>query len=238
MKKSNVVKIALLFTMVMCMFSKNVIAEDRIELDDHIKVHMTQEIYELWSLFLEEQNARSNDKRYENIKEYSETLAEAVYFYQTEGEVYKGKHVRLPVHWNTHLVIATRFAIESHLKADAVGKIGEVGLPQLNYYARNKYKPKEILDNPTLGIYLGVRWMAWQITLCKTKNLMNWNDEKWIGPMSSYCAGIGSVWDGKKRKCNSISVAKRTIKKMKHYRKIMLEQYGKLLYDMLTSGGD
>jgi hypothetical protein len=201
-----------------------------------IRNKMVLDILRMWTMWLEDWKVPHTDKRWTKINEYAYYIADSVLFYQTQGELYKNKTIKLPIHYSTHILVATMVIIESGLKHKTVGKLGEVGLLQIHSYAKNRHKSKQIKENPALGIFLGVRWLTIQLASCGSYRLKNWNYDKWIGSVSSYCAGFGVTY--RNGKCRNIKAAWKRINLAKKFKNRIIQQEFIELYGTLGSGGD
>lgn len=197
---------------------------------------IAEDVLKVWILWLKDRDIPKTDKRWIEISNYSYYVAESVLFYQFCGVHHGRKIYKLPKHYNTHILIASMVIVESKLQYKVKGKIGEVGLLQVHRHAKNGHESTKIQNNPQLGIQLGVRWLTIHMAYCRMYNTKNWKDEKWIGPVSAYCAGLGKVY--KKGRCTNIKVAWKRINLIKRYRRRIMQMDFEKQYGTLSSGGD
>ena len=175
---------------------------------------MKRDVVDLWTLYLNDGNARDNDRRRERIKEYAGYLVDSVLYYQNNQV--NGHY--LPKKRSTHLIVATNVVFESAIYSDVISKKGAVGLMQVmpRTPAINGYRSKKVQNDPKLGIDLGVRWLTHCMSECANVDADNWNDDYWKEVISVYVAGSKAK---KGKKCKVLKVAKLRYNKMMKYKK-------------------
>jgi hypothetical protein len=171
---------------------------------------MTSEIVQVWTMFYEDEMAPADDPRRQYFEEYAGYLADYILMYEQIPTDIGGQ---LPVSNDTHILLATLITKESSVTADVVGPAPrfEVGLMQLHGVALAGYDPEVVRNNPKVGVMLGVRWFAYQTSLCKPTRIPSDNDgwrlEDWIGPISAYAGGPNAI-NKRTGKCYSFGLAK------------------------------
>ena len=169
---------------------------------------MVSETVQVWTMFYEDEMAPADDPRRQYFQEYAEYLADYILMYENAPTDIGGQ---LPISKDTHVLLATMITKESSVTADVVGKMGEVGLMQLHGVALAGYDPQVVRNNPKVGVMLGVRWFAYQASLCKPTRIPSDNDgwrlDDWLGPVSSYAGGPNAI-NKKTGKCYSFQLAR------------------------------
>lgn len=173
------------------------------------------EVVELWEMFFDDDHAPRYDRRRRDFKNFARFLVKAVDKYQGSPADIGGQ---LPVDRNTHLVAAQIITRESSITVNVVGRRGEVGLMQVmpRGPAIAGYNPKEVRKDPELGIRLGVRWLAHSVGQCQ-KDIDNWEDKDWLGPLSFYSSGPQAI--RKNGRCKIFKFAQERLRKTLLYRK-------------------
>lgn len=176
---------------------------------------MVSEVVKAWEFFFDDDNAPPRDWRRNNFEQYAYYLVQAVLMYEEIETDIGGK---LPKNRNTHIVAAQIVTRESALRPRVVGVRGEVGLMQVMPRGPTiaGHRPATVRKTPELGIRLGVRWLAFSVGRC-SRDLEDWSDDDWLGPLSFYSAG------GKVRRrngtCKVLDIGRRRLKKALSYRK-------------------
>jgi hypothetical protein len=172
-----------------------------------------QEVLALWNMHYDDEGIRKNHKKRKRFLRYAQSLVDAVRFYQDNKVNIGGQ---LPKDQHTHLVVATMVALETGVNHRVIGKShGEVGLLQIHGKGPlNGHSRGEVRRNPTLGLLLGVRWLAFHTQFCKKTRK---GIDNWAKPLSLYGAGLSR---GRKRNgtCKEISVARKRVRLAKFYR--------------------
>lgn len=181
------------------------------------KEDMVEEVVMLWEIFFEDAGTRKTDKRRDRFTEFAEYIVDYVVMFQDAPTDIGGQ---LPRHKNVHLLIATMVTFESSITPNLVGKKGEVGLMQImpNGPAIAGYNPVLVQNNPKLGLFLGIRFLASVTQSCKRVNLLNeeWGDYDWLGPLSLY--GGGGKAKNKDGTCKAYTVSRERIDRTVMYR--------------------
>lgn len=161
---------------------------------------MVAEVEMLWTMFFDDDNAKTTDPRRDRFPELAEYLVDYVIMYQDTPTDIGGQ---LPRHKNDHLVAGYMAAKESSMTPAIVnngdnGK-GEVCLFQLHGRALAGYSPDKVRHNARLCTMLGVRWITAQIPRCSQDGAgvfgetFAWEDSDWVGPLSVYAGGPRAI---------------------------------------------
>lgn len=176
------------------------------------------ELISLWDMMFDDDKASSDDPRRNNFQEYATYLVEAIETYENQATDIGGQ---LPESEDTHILLGVMVKKESSVVSDIIGKLGEVGLLQIHGQALNGYEPGLVKENPKLGLLLGVRWFAYQTSLCKSDrvpaDIEPWRLDDWAGPLSVYAGGPKAI-NKKTGKCYHYKVATNRIKLAKFYK--------------------
>lgn len=189
-----------------------ILSKKAVEAEKEI-AEMTKDIKDFWIFYYELDMKCKGCKKAWPIRKrnrkafdtHSKELAEIVYYFKRKESTFGGK---LPMHKDTHIFLAMMVVKETAVDPNARGKLGEVGLIQIHRDALQGHKSKEILEDPRLGLYLGVDWIASKFKTCwKNLDENNWENKMWYYPLTIYAAGEG---DGRARrgKCTSISIVR------------------------------
>ena len=180
---------------------------------------MTEDIIAVWTLFLEDENIKETDSRWNNLAQYAEELADAIMMYQDAPTDIGGQ---LPMHRTTHVLMAVMVTKESSIKHKVVGTSrGEVGLMQIHGKGPLAgYDSKTVQANSRLGLLLGVRWFASRLPKCPmhriTGDSEGWRPGDWIKPLSVYAGGHRAI-NPKTKKCYSFKIAHERVDLTKLY---------------------
>lgn len=193
-------------------FPQEVLTEKEIYKKQTIK-----EVVLLWTMFLDHGGASPDDSRRDKLEDYAEHLVDAVTVYQNTETDIGG---RLPKGKNSHLIVAQSISQESSIRPGVVGrKKGEVGLLQVHGIALAGVEPEVVKNNPKVGIFLGVRWLAASVDSCFPRGFDDdkWTDDNWIRVLSVYQAGEKRAI-GKNGRCKRLGVSRKRVRKMNMYR--------------------
>ena len=170
---------------------------------------MTKDIKDFWIYYYNKKAWPIREKHYKAFDKYSKELAQIVYYFKRNESSLGGK---LPDNKDTHIFIAMMVAKETAVNPYVRGKLrNEVGLLQVHGAALLRHKPKEVLENPKLGLFLGVNWIASKFQTCwKNTDENNWDNTMWYYPITIYAAGEGKG-RAYKGKCQTIGVARTRI---------------------------
>lgn len=183
-----------------------------------------QEVVDYWNWKFDSVGARKTDWRRLDFAKHAESLVHAIRFFQNpNNKVYLERHNRrliLPNGRYLHILFAHLIYKESSVNPNVIGKTWrkEVGLMQLHGVALAGHTKKEVRNNPDLGVWLGVRWLAIEYTDCKLPD--NYSIDHWRGPLALY----GST--PKKVKKNGVcstrfNFANKRVRSVKNYIKLV-----------------
>ena len=174
-----------------------------------------KEVVMLWNMWYDDQGIKPHhklNKRREKFKEYGTYLATAVRYFQINKTDMGGI---LPIDNTSHIIAAVVAAAETAVRPEMIGKLrNEVGIFQVHGAALNGHKRREVINNPQLGIFLGIRWLTYHTQFCNQKAT---GMDFWKQPLTLYAAGL-RAGRYKNKKCKEISVAKRRVRLAKMYR--------------------
>jgi len=177
----------------------------------------TIEVISMWSQYLEDQNVKRSDPRWETIVPNAIHLINALEEFDC---LIPYKQLPPEALLDLHLILGVIPIHESGLKPNAIGKRGEIGLFQIkDSYPRMGHSRKEVLNNSQLQIRTGVRWFLKHMSVCKNLGHGEWSDWYWTLPMSIYMAGVNK--GQKNGRCFAIRGAKRRLKTFKKYKKLV-----------------
>jgi len=174
------------------------------------------QVIQVWNMFLQDNNMSKKDPRRLRFKEFAGYTIDAIETYERNPTDIGGQ---LPSNVNSHILVASMITKESSVDSTVVGKThNEVGLLQIHGLALAGHDPEVVRNNPSLGVLLGVRWLAVQIGTCI--NLegypKQWTDGSWLGPLSVYGSGPQAI-DKEKKRCREFGFAKERIALSKFY---------------------
>ena len=171
-----------------------------------------QEILSTWRLYFKNWGIEHpSPKRTKNYRNYAKYITKWVdYFEENEG-LFGG---RLPKYKDNHLIVAVIIECETGIYSKRIGSRGEVGLMQIWGKARAGHPRREIINNPELGIKLGIQWLAYSSTRCKKKQDIKL---RWKKTLTQYGAGPKAVKSN--GRCDIYSFARRRFRKTLQYRK-------------------
>lgn len=178
--------------------------------EEDIRGKRIDKIVAMWNLWFEEQGTSAEDYRRDRLYEFATYIVDSVDYYQNHTTDIGG---RLPPGEEIDLLVAVIATKESSLNPDVVGKLGDVGLLQVNGVALAGLKAEKVRKNPELGIRLGVRWLAHKTESCPGHVVKNIDDM--VQPLSLYAGGPKNAI--KNGKCLSFSIAKERVNKAKTY---------------------
>jgi len=175
---------------------------------------MIEEVIEVWQMFFDDQGASPDDSRRERFPEFAENVVDAVLYYQENPTDIGGQ---LPKDGKAHIMVATMITLESSVRANITSKskLKEVGLMQIHGEALNGIARSAVINNPKLGVMLGVRWLAHNIYVCKYPT-DKWKDWHWARSLSFY--GAGAPKGLKNGKCRSLRFGTRRIRLTNFYK--------------------
>ena len=192
-----------------------ILTKEKVAAEQEIST-MTKEIKDFWIYYY------GLDKKCEGCKKawpirnrhreafnkHSRQLAEIVYYFKRNDADMGG---RLPMHKDTAVFLAMMVVKETAVDPKARGALGEVGLIQIHKEALRGHTSREVLDNPRLGLFLGVNWVASKFKTCRRSiDINNWNNKMWYKPITIYAAGEGKG-RAKRGKCTDIGVARQRV---------------------------
>jgi len=157
------------------------IVSELIEEDNTEKI--IADIVWLWNTILDDAGLSQKDFRRAKFNEYAIYIVNDIKYFQDQDKEYS-----LPITNDIHWIIASMIYKESSMFSHVIGKMGEVGLLQLNKLARQGYSIKTIKENPRLGLFLGIQWLAISYKACKINN-NTWTIEDWAGPLAVFGGG-------------------------------------------------
>lgn len=156
-------------------------------LSNNVYADRVSDLVYMWNKCYDEDNVRSNHPNRKNFEQYASFVEEVLHELRLEYQK-DGKSGKLPIIYPSndkylHIVVGAMIFKETAVRSNIIGKArNEVGLLQVHGIAQNKFKKKEIINNPKLGIYLGTRWFLHCLYLSKLKI----NDMKDYGPAMSF----------------------------------------------------
>jgi soluble lytic murein transglycosylase-like protein len=181
-----------------------------------------QEILQTWYWYFEEWEMNNPPpRRTKHLRQYAKYIIKWVDYYENNEGKFGG---RLPPYKDNHLLVATMIRYETGINPNKVGKLGEVGLMQVWGDAMTEKKPlnrieykklkKEVINNPELGIRLGIQWLAYSTTRCRPPKV--WNATGWLKSLTQYGGGSKA---GSGSKCKIYRFARKRIRKVMKYRR-------------------
>jgi soluble lytic murein transglycosylase-like protein len=171
-----------------------------------------QEVLDVWKMYFHDWGIEyPKRKRSRSYREYAKWIVKWVNYYETFEGAFGG---RLPMFEDNHILVAVIIQKETGIDHTRRGRLGEVGLMQVWGEAQQGYPSKQILENPEIGIILGIQWLAYTTTLCK--NPGTWTARTWLKPLTQYIAGPKASVKGK---CKIFGVARRRVNKVVKYRR-------------------
>lgn len=177
------------------------------------------DVHTIWNWWLDEQGVNKNHPGRKRLEKFAGHVADAVTYYQTHKTNVGGI---LPLGRDTHIIIAVKVIKETAIKPWVIGKKRhEVGLMQVHGEALDGHRRREVINNPRLGVFLGVRWLAYHAQFCGKDPTAVWTAEDWLGTLTIYGAGLRAGRKGKE--CKIMSFAIRRVNTTIKYREMLLD---------------
>ncbi len=132
------------------------------------------------------------------------------YYEQYEGS-FGG---RLLPYKDNHILVAVIIYRETGIQPNIIGRSHkEVGLMQVHGIPLDGFKRKEVINNPELGVHLGIQWLAYCTTRC---NHGRRKPNDWHYALTQYGASPQAAGSG--RNCKILGYARIRIRLAKKSR--------------------